>query len=210
MVYILIHGLGQDETSWNQVESLLLQKKMKVKKVSLYQLLQNQDFTYENLFESFVQYCLQFQEKVSLCGLSLGGILAMDFAKTYPQHIQSLIIIGTPYKIPRLLFGIQNLMFHLMPQSTFEKMGSKKKDFISLVQSMTHMNISKDLELIQCPTLLLCGEKDTHNKKGCQLLNEHIHGSCFEIIEHASHEVNIDNPQLLAQKISSFYTKQKA
>ena len=32
MVYILIHGLGQDETSWNQVESLLLQKKMKVKK----------------------------------------------------------------------------------------------------------------------------------------------------------------------------------
>ena len=169
MVYILIHGLGQDKTSWNQVESLLLQQKIKVRKVSLYQLLQNQDFTYENLFESFVQYCLQFQEKVSLCGLSLGGILAMDFAKAYPQHIQSLIVIGAPYKIPRLLFSIQNIIFHLMPQSTFKKMGIKKKDFISLVQSMAHMNLSKDLELIQCPTLLLCGEKDTHNKKGCQL-----------------------------------------
>ena len=123
MVYILIHGLGQNETSWNQVESLLLQQKIKVRKVSLYQLLQNQDFTYENLFESFVQYCLQFQEKVSLCGLSLGGILAMDFAKAYPQHIQSLIVIGAPYKIPRLLFSIQNIIFHLMPQSTFKKMG---------------------------------------------------------------------------------------
>lgn len=210
MVYILIHGLGQNETSWNQVESLLLQQKIKVRKVSLYQLLQNQDFTYENLFESFVQYCLQFQEKVSLCGLSLCGILAMDFAKAYPQHIQSLIVIGAPYKIPRLLFSIQNIIFHLMPQSTFKKMGIKKKDFISLVQSMAHMNLSKDLELIQCPTLLLCGEKDTHNKKGCQLLSKHIQESCFEIIEHASHEVNIDNPQLLTQKISSFYTKQKA
>ena len=89
-------------------------------------------------------------------------------------------------------------------------MGIKKKDFISLVQSMAHMNLSKDLELIQCPTLLLCGEKDTHNKKGCQLLSKHIQESCFETIEHASHEVNIDNPQLLTQKISSFYTKQKA
>ena len=153
----------------------MLQQKIKVKKVSLYQLLQNQDFTYENLFESFVQYCLQFQEKVSLCGLSLGGILAMDFAKTYPQHIQSHIINGAPYKIPRLLFGIQNLIYHLMPQSTFEKMAIKKKDFISLVQSMTYINISKDLELLQCTILLLCGEKYTHIKKGCLLLNEHIH-----------------------------------
>ena len=49
MVYILIHGLGQDKTSWTQVESLLLQQKIKVREVSLYQLLQNQDFTYENL-----------------------------------------------------------------------------------------------------------------------------------------------------------------
>ena len=63
------------------------------------------------IFESFVQYCLQFQEKVSLCGLSLGGILAMDFAKAYPQHIQSLIIIGTPYKIPRYCLVYKILYF---------------------------------------------------------------------------------------------------
>ena len=59
MVYILIHGLGQDETSWNQVESLLLQQKIKVKKVSLYQLLQNQDFTYENLIKTIIEYFRQ-------------------------------------------------------------------------------------------------------------------------------------------------------
>ncbi|MEJ8738059.1 hypothetical protein WKT02_11430 [Erysipelotrichaceae bacterium HCN-30851] len=36
MINILIHGLGQNETSWNEVEKELLIKEIKVEKPNLY------------------------------------------------------------------------------------------------------------------------------------------------------------------------------
>lgn len=33
-----------------------------------------------------------------------GGILALDYVKKYPEKVNSIIIIGTPYDIPQSSF----------------------------------------------------------------------------------------------------------
>ncbi len=56
------------------------------------------------LYNTFSDFCNNQKRKLNLCGLSLGGVLALDFVKEYPEKVNSIILIGTPYKIPKALF----------------------------------------------------------------------------------------------------------
>lgn len=204
MKNILIHGLGQTYESFNTTKKHLNSNGIDVLVPDLFKLNNTDYMSYKNLYESFADYCNKQDETLNLCGISLGGILALDYAKQYPKKLNSIIIIGTPYKIPKILFLIQSIIFHIMPKSTFEKMGCSKKEFISLVNSMKNLNIANDLETISCKSLILCGAKDNANMKSAKLLNKSIKDSEFKIISNSSHEVNIDNPKELATVIYDF------
>ena len=205
MKNILIHGLGQNEVSWNKVEEELKSNNTKVEIPSLYLMLKDITSDYDTLYKQFVNYCNGFDEKLNLCGLSLGGILAIDYAKEHPDKVNSLILIGTPYKVPKFLFKAQELIFKVMSKSTFEKIGCEKKDFISLVNSMSNLDITSNLDKITCKTLILCGVKDNQNMESAKLLNKSINNSSFKTINNSSHEVNVDNPKELANTIYDFW-----
>lgn len=205
MKNILVHGLGQNETSWNKVEEELKSNSIKVEIPSLYSMLKDVTSDYAALYKKFSNYCNNFDEKLNLCALSLGGILAIDYAKEHPDKVNSLILIGTPYKIPKFLFKVQGLIFKIMPISTFEKIGCKKKDFISLVNSMSNLDIERNLDKIICKTLILCGVNDSQNMESAKLLNKSINNSSFKTIDNSSHEVNVDNPKELASIIYKFW-----
>ena len=203
MKNILIHGLGQDEKAWNKVIEEL--NDVSVGCPNLFSLVKSEDMNYKKLYEAFSSYCNNKEKKLNLCGLSLGGILAIDYAKQYPDKVNSLIIIGTPYEIPKKLFKLQNIVFKFMPKSTFTKMGCEKKSFIELVNSMADLDIKSNLDKIECKTLVLCGENDKTNLESSRLLYEHIKNSELEIIENSMHEVNIDNPKELSNIICKFW-----
>lgn len=205
MKNILIHGLGQNETSWNMCKAELEKNSMGIETPNLYSMIKTERTVYDVLFQRFAEYCNEFDERLNLCGLSLGGILALDYAKKFPEKINSIILIGVPYTIPKFLFKLQGVIFHLMPQQNFEKMGIGKKDFISLVDSMGNLDIASKLDTIQCKTLILCGEKDNQNRKSSGLLKANIKKSSLQIVDSASHEVNVDNPKELAKIISGFW-----
>ena len=42
-----------------------------------------------------------------LCGLSLGGVLAMDYALRHPERVASLVLCGTPLTMPRNLLRLR-------------------------------------------------------------------------------------------------------
>lgn len=205
MKNILIHGLGQNNQSWDN--TVIYLKKNGIESIcpSLYEITNNTLLNYKNLYDLFSNFCNNQEEKVNLCGLSLGGILALDFAKECPEKVNSIILIGTPYKIPKSLFKVQNLIFKMMPKRIFENMGCSKKGFITLVNSMSDLNISKDLNKIKCKILILCGAKDNVNMKSAKLLNNNIKNSEFKIISNSSHEVNVDNPKELSDIIYNFW-----
>ena len=205
MKNILIHGLGQNDTSWNMVLDKLDKNGIKAETPNLYSMIKDKSFDYNFLFNEFMDYFNCFDGKLNLCGLSLGGILALHYTKKFPNKVNSLILIGTPYKIPKFLFKVQGIIFHLMPKSTFEKIGCLKKDFITLVNSMSNLDMASDLDKIECRTLILCGEKDNQNMEDARLLNNNIKNSEFKIIKNASHEVNIDNPDETFNMINDFW-----
>ena len=211
MANILVHGLGQDEKSWNEIKKELNNNGINVETPNLFSIVKNYQVNYENMYKTFADYCNSFNEKINLVGLSLGGILTIDYITEFPQKVNSIILIGTPYEIPKTIFTIQNIIYKFMPKRIFEKMGCSKRDMISLLNSMKNLSIPDKAPNIKSSTLIICGEKekDNINMKSAKKLNEIIQNSKLKIIENAGHEVNIDNPKELAYIISNFWKEKQ-
>lgn len=52
---------------------------------------------------------------------------------------------------------------------------------------------------------MLCGEKDSTNKKAATNITEGIIESEIQFIKRVGHEVNIDTPEELARVLNNFY-----
>ncbi|MFF5995051.1 alpha/beta fold hydrolase [Lysinibacillus sp. KU-BSD001] len=206
MKYIFIHGLGQNSASWNQTISYLSEHRY-INCPDLSTILNDKEVTYNNLYNSFVEYCEGMDEPLNLCGLSLGGILALNYAIDYPEKVGSLVLIGTQYVMPKLLLKLQNIIFRFMPKTSFEKIGFKKKDFFKLTDSMVDLNFSKNLIDISCVTLIVCGKKDRANRNASKGLVGRIPEAELRFIANAGHEVNIQAPRVLAETLEIFYGK---
>ena len=109
-----------------------------------------------------------------------------------------------PYKMPKRLLRLQNMIFRLMPEKAFGPMGLGKWDFIRLCRSMMDLNFTSVLEKISCPTAVICGKKDGANRKVCKELSTKLRNSQFFFVDGAGHEVNTQAPEKLAEILAQF------
>lgn len=91
MKYIFIHGLGQDPSSWNKVTSYLAEQD-NVICLDLSIFLKAGDGTYKNLYKAFTEYCDSISGPLNLCGLSLGAIIALNYAIEKPGKVKSIVL----------------------------------------------------------------------------------------------------------------------
>ncbi|MBO8462503.1 MAG: alpha/beta hydrolase [Firmicutes bacterium] len=211
MKYLFLHGLGQNASSWEKTVSHIdvSDEAICLNVFDLLAGISQAEMTYEKLYQSFVKYCSDLSEPFHVCGLSLGGILALQYTIENPEKVRSLIVIGIQFVMPKGLLKIQTIIFQFMPNRLFEKMGLHKKDMITLSNSMLHLNFSEDLDKISCPVLVLCGEKDKANKKAAMELYNLLPNAKLQFIKQAGHEVNVDNPKELGEAIQKFYHRDK-
>ena len=204
MIKVFIHGSGHKSSSWNEVVKNMHYNE-DILCPDLSSILNGKEASYSNLYSSFIDYCNKIEGEIDLCGLSLGGILALNYAIEYPGKVKSLVLIGTPYKVPKFMFRIQNIIFRLLPKSTFKGMVFNKKDTFILGNTMKELDFSNNVQVIICPTLIICGEKDKANMKSAHFLSENIKGSEWKIIQETAHVVNEENPKELARILNDYY-----
>ena len=207
MKYLLIHGHGQNPLNWNRTLSFLkIQKDFEC--IDLQKLNKNIDYTYKNLYKAFSEYCNQLTGQINLCGLSLGGILSLNYVLDHPEKVKSLILIGTQDIIPKTLFTIQYGILSIIPKNIFQKLGYKKREYIQMVKSLKNLILNENFNKITCDTLIIKEIKDILNKKASKRLAAKIDNSKLIIIENSGHLVNKDNPKELALQIDQFYENQ--
>lgn len=204
MKYIFLHGMGQNASSWDETISFL-PNTTEIVCPELSDFFSEGNCYYSKMYTAFCDYCNNFSEPLNLCGLSLGAVLALNYAIDYPQRVKSLILIAPQYDMPKFLLKVQNVLFKFMPESQFKDIGLTKKDFITLTNSMANMDFTNGLEKVSCPVLVLCGEKDNVNKKAAVKVAEKLSKARFSTIENSGHEVNIDNPNGLAKAMKELY-----
>ena len=98
---VFVHGVGLDQKMWDsQVNSLSDHS------IITYDLLGHGKTPYNkeevtlNDFSDQLDYLLKFLKinKINLVGVSLGSLIALDFASKFQDKLKSLTLIGTTYK----------------------------------------------------------------------------------------------------------------
>jgi 3-oxoadipate enol-lactonase len=161
-------------------------------------------------------------KKVILCGLSMGGYVALEFAASYPELLQSLILCDTKAAADTNQEKNQRAQAMLdistngpMPfarsfaqkciheNSVAEEIAAEsitKNGIYELLSGMMALSARKDqtetLSRIECPTLVLCGDKDKITPVSeSEFLYNNIIQSTMHIIPDAGHLSNIQNPE---------------
>lgn len=197
---VCLHGLGQGSDSWDAVLDCLGTDALCPSLTEL-----AGDARYPALYQAFESLCETLPGSLCLCGLSLGGVLALDYAKAHPERVEALVLIGTPVDIPRGLLRLQSLLFRLMPAGAFWDAGFSKAEMISLTASMADLDLRAGLERVKCPVLSLCGARDRSNWKAAQALGRCLPQVVLRQVPGAGHEVNRDAPEALASMLREFW-----
>ena len=91
MPFLLIHGLGQTSEAWEETRRLL--PFGDVHCPDLVHLLDGAPAAYETLYRAFAAYCDALPQPLHLCGLSLGGMLALPHIRVNDIN-HPYVIIG--------------------------------------------------------------------------------------------------------------------
>lgn len=205
MPHIFLHGLGQNAQSWAKTAEFLPENiNAEYPELSGFF---TEECNYNSLYDGLCGYLSRFEAPFHLCGLSLGAVLALNYAADFPDKVDSLVLIAPQFRMPKTLLKFQNIIFRFLPEKQFVETGLTKSDFISLTSSMAELDFSGKLQKICCQTLIICGEKDSANKKAAVELSQKLSNSELVVAEKSGHEVNIDNPTVLAALISDFWSK---
>ena len=202
---IFIHGSGHRAESWKATLSCM-KNSGDILCPDSASILKGKEAVYENLYAAFIEYCGRIDGRIHLCGLSLGGILALNYTLDFPEKVKTLVLIGTPHKVPKIMFRIQNMIFRFLPESVFQNMAFNKRDTFLLGNSMKNLDFSDRVKDITCPALIICGKKDRANMKSARYLRQNMKNAKLKIIQNTGHVVNEENPQDLGRLLDKFYS----
>ena len=142
MKAMFLHGLGQDSSVWKQVlDNIDNHTDALCPDLSTW--LMNKQTCYLSLYQELERQCAKLPKPMDLCGISLGGILAMQYAIEHKDEVHSLVLIATQYTMPKGLLKLQNILFHFMPRAAFTSMGfrANKKVAIQLQARIPHAKL---------------------------------------------------------------------
>ena len=115
MKTILIHGLGQTAGAWNKTAELLPQEDMLCPELSAF----IGGGSYGELYSGFSGYLDELGQPLFLCGLSLGAVLALNYAIDRPGSVRGLALAARPVPYAEGSAQIPGAVFRLMPEKSF-------------------------------------------------------------------------------------------
>lgn len=176
-------------------------------------------------------------DRVSLVGVSLGGIQAIAFAAAHPTRVRALVVadsfVALPPELARAkidsLAGAarETLMSTVADRyvaDTFVEpvpagaqavrralAGMDPTSYIDAVTACFGVQITHLLADVQAPTLVLWGDRDEKTPAALSTVIHHgIRGSRFATVPDAGHLSNVDNPEAFVRLVGAFLNEVEA
>jgi pimeloyl-ACP methyl ester carboxylesterase len=197
-------------------------------------------FDIQDLVNDLVEF-LEWQclERPAICGLSFGGVLALEFAARFPHRLRALAVQGTGARFERGLVqrvaGVVLSRYPLPADNAFVNQffnlffGGRQRpgplrEFVTQQcwqtdQSvMAHrfklveqFDIEKRLSRIRVPTLVLAGEKDLLvSQRNLAALRDGIADVRQVCLPGCGHLAFVTHPERLAEELRRFLENQSA
>lgn len=226
---VLLHGGGGNSTMWNY-NVAALSKHFRIYAIDIIGEAGKSAGTRPTMMTEYSQWLKEVFDalsisKAEICGASLGGTFAHQFALTFPQYVNSLILFAPPSLFNmRISFVFRFILANILPttfaRSFLQYMSSRGsefpeqaiQDFIIQMQAYklntNKIPIISDQDLARLPsrTLLLLGEDEViyDLEKVASRIRAVAPFITITIISGAKHMVSVDQPDLVNEKIIQF------
>ena len=228
---IFIHGFPFNKSMWNLQVALLKNKYH----VITYDIRGhgnsdngNENFSIE-LFAKDLIGLMDFLkiDKTMLCGLSMGGYIALNAISNFPERFDALVlcdtqcIADTPEAKEKRMKAIKNIrdsgvdkyadesIKNLFSPDSFYTGINAIKDVKEMIMKTSVQSLCNTLQAlanrketctklqeIKVPVLIMAGKEDILTPPAAAvLMHEKIKNSSLNIIEHAGHLSNLENPE---------------
>jgi 3-oxoadipate enol-lactonase len=216
---VLLHGLGTGPSGWQpQVEALSPSRTVLTPTLRL-----DSDFDFgseaSRIFEGIDE------EKIDLCGLSLGALIALRAALDVPDRVRRLALSAGFASLPRSLALLQLALGNatrLMPAGVLRnqlcagvtephretaKLETAQLDgraIRHLFREGRRFDVSARLERLTMPVLVIVGANDWANRRLSRRLADQLPSAELEVIPGASHVANLDAPDAFSEALRRF------
>lgn len=146
--------------------------------------------------------------RAHVCGLSLGGMVATQFAIDYPQRIASLVLSGSQVHPNPKLMKAQSAIMRVLPARLVAQPGMSKQQMLAVLRTVGETDFRAHLSRITTPTLVLCGLRDRPNLPAARELAVGIPAAELQLVPGAGHEWNVHQPEEFNRRIRTFYQNQ--
>jgi pimeloyl-ACP methyl ester carboxylesterase len=142
---------------------------------------------------------------VHLCGLSLGGVVAVRAAAQLGAQVASLVVTGTPVvpgrDLPAALRRFRRLPGPLLP--LFSDVRGRRQ-WLRMLDELEHTDLRGDLPQVTTPALVICGSRDWRAMPAaCELAGGLPRGRLW-IAPHQGHSWPSTSPGLFSKVVAGF------
>jgi pimeloyl-ACP methyl ester carboxylesterase len=220
---LILHGWGSCAKNWSRVKNYLEERGFKVYVPDLPGFGENpppqEVWSIDHYAEWARTYCEnQNLSPVFLLGHSFGGSIAAKFALKYPEKIKKMFLVAPALvRVKTLKKKIINKtakFFSFLPSSAKNVIYGRvlKSDYPlsagimrDIFQKVVAHDLSSQLSKIKVPTIIIWGAKDDVTPiKDAHLIRQKIKNSTLEILPPASHRVNLEFPEKLAEVVLKY------
>ena len=237
---IFLHGFPLNKSMWDR-QADALKNKYRVIAYDIRGHGNSEAGIDEFFIELFVNDLVQLMnalkiDKAVLCGLSMGGYIALSAIAKYPLRFEALVLSDTQCmadtpeaKEKRLKTiehikekGVENyadesLKMLFAPESFITNKEeiisvkemiintSKQSLFNTLIALSERKETCSSLQDIEVPVLIMAGKEDKITPPDvARMMHEKIQNSALNIIEHAGHLANMENPDEFNYQLEHF------
>lgn len=192
----LLHGLGQTPQSWqDQVTAMPAGFKAVAPWLRGLRPGRAQEFSVEGAADDVLALLNQHGvEQMSLVGVSLGAMVALDAAIRSPETVSHLVLAAGQVNPPRSVMRMQRLVFSMVPAKRLASMGVEKRRFLQALDQAATIDYRSRLGLVTARTLVIVGADDKANLTAARDLAAGIPGARLEVIPGVGHQPNVEDP----------------
>jgi len=192
----LLHGLGQTPQSWqDQVTAMPSGFKAVAPWLRGLRPGRAQEFSVEGAADDVLALLNQHGvEQMSLVGVSLGAMVALDAAVRSPGNVSHLVLAAGQVNPPKSVMRMQRLVFSMVPAKRLASMGVEKKRFLQALDQAATIDYRSRLGLVTARTLVIVGADDKANLTAARDLAAGIPGARLEVIPGVGHQPNVEDP----------------
>jgi 3-oxoadipate enol-lactonase len=216
---VLLHGLGTGPSGWKpQVDAFSASRTVLAPALQL-------DASFDLGAEAGRILDDVHEERIDLCGLSLGALVALRAAVDAPQRIRRLAVSAGFASLPRRLALLQLALggaTRLMPARVLRdqlcagipephrataKLETAQLDGRSIRRAFhegRRFDIRAGLERLTMPVLVLVGANDWANRRLSRGLADQLPDAELEVIPGAGHVANLDAPDAFSEALRRF------